>query len=75
MIDFDDAPKFSEGTKVDLELIQRLSRLMQGVIPHRIENTSGFFGRQTINSSMISIQKKNNHYVVVIKDSSTPLPI
>ena len=75
MIDFDDAPKFSEGTKVDLELIQRLSRLMQGVIPDRIDNTSRLFGRQTINSSMISIQKKNNHYVVVIKDSSTPLPI
>lgn len=39
MIDFDDTPKFTEGTKVDIELLQKLAKLMQGG-HHRVENSS-----------------------------------
>jgi hypothetical protein len=38
MIDFDETPKFTEGTKVDMELLQKLAKLMQG--HQRVENSS-----------------------------------
>lgn len=39
MIDFDETPKFMEGAKVDMELLQKLAKLMQGS-QRVVENSS-----------------------------------